>query len=135
MIYLKTYESYNDINYDIIIDDIKDICLELSDDGFNIVIVEPNYKNLNRLQISIILSRNMEKADLFELGDVKDTILRIGDYLNKYKFIISEIDSLAWIKKDGSIRQPSKLDLSFNIEEWDNDQEAMLVNIYYDINE
>ena len=135
MIYLKTYESYNDINYDIIIDDIKDICLELSDDGFNIVIVEPNYKNLNRLQVSIILSHNMEKADLFELGDVKDTILRIGDYLNKYKFIISEIDSLAWIKKDGSIRQPSKLDLSFNIEEWDNDQEAMLVNIYYDINE
>jgi hypothetical protein len=37
MRYLKTYESYNDnINYDIIIDDIKDICLELSDDGFSI---------------------------------------------------------------------------------------------------
>jgi len=130
---MKYLKKYDNINYGIIIDDIKDICLELSDDGFNVVVVEPNYKNLNRLQVSIILSHNMEKADLFKLDDVKDTILRIGDYLNKYKFIISEIDSLAWIRKDGSIRQPSKLDLSFDIEEWDNDQEVMLVNIYYDI--
>jgi hypothetical protein len=132
MRYLKTHESYNDnINYDIIIDDIKDICLELSDDGFSIEIFEPNYKSLMRLHINIILSPSREKADLFKLGGIKDTILRICDYLNQYEFIISEIDSMGPVPdKYGNF---NKIDLGFNVEEWDNNQEIILLNIYYDI--
>jgi len=133
MRYLKTHESYNDnINYDIITDYIKDICLELSDDNFNIEVVEPNYKNLMRLQICIILSHDKIKADLFKLGDIKDTILRIGDYLNQYGFIISEIVSLADILDNG-IHKQFKPSLSFSVEEWDDNLDVLLLHIYYDI--
>jgi hypothetical protein len=133
MKYLKKYESYNDnINYDIITDYIKDICLELSDDNFNIEVVEPNYKNLMRLQICIILSHDKIKADLFKLGDIKDTILRIGDYLNQYGFIISEIVSLADILDNG-IHKQFKPSLSFSVEEWDDNLDVLLLHIYYDI--
>ena len=133
MKYLKEYESYNDnINYDIITDYIKDICLELSDDNFNIEVVEPNYKNLMRLQICIILSHDKIKADLFKLGDIKDTILRIGDYLNQYGFIISEIVSLADILDNG-IHKQFKPSLSFSVEEWDDNLDVLLLHIYYDI--
>jgi hypothetical protein len=133
MKYLKKYESYSDnINYDIITDYIKDICLELSDDNFNIEVVEPNYKNLMRLQICIILSHDKIKADLFKLGDIKDTILRIGDYLNQYGFIISEIVSLADILDNG-IHKQFKPSLSFSVEEWDDNLDVLLLHIYYDI--
>jgi hypothetical protein len=92
--YLKTYEAYI-YNCDDIIDYLKDIFLELSDDGFNVEVVEPNYKNINRLQVSIILSPDMEKANIFKLGDIKDTLLRANDFLSKQNFIMVEVDSVS----------------------------------------
>lgn len=81
MKYIKSFESlHNEKSYNEICDDLSDICLELQDVGF-IIRFTSMYKNgsttaSNYYGLSISISKSQ-----FELSEIKETILRIVDYM------------------------------------------------------
>lgn len=97
----KIFESFSGQSIDSpVIDDIKDICLELSDDGFNIDI-DDNPTILYKYQqnydiISIVIQRN--DGGRFYYKDAKEVVDRLEDYLGDrmYRKFVWEGNHLGW---------------------------------------
>lgn len=74
-----------------VIQDLKDICLELQDDGFNII-VKPVGPMPEYLQITKIISKRIEDGGEsrsflhFEWGEVSEVVERIIHYMNMNKY-------------------------------------------------
>lgn len=75
---IKLFESNNDIN------DIKDICLELEDEGFTIV--DYIYKHNDTDEVRIIRESGEEGAHKarFKYKDVDEVVTRLKRYLGGY---------------------------------------------------
>jgi len=80
MRYLKTFESLNEES---ILLDLKDMALELNDLGFNIDVYNDTIANTGNILVKIVHSRNFTMGPL-----LKEFIFRITDYMkeNGYKF-------------------------------------------------
>jgi hypothetical protein len=80
MKYIELFEKFNNKK----LADIDDILLELKDDGFNIEI-KTNYNN--SLNINISININAFTLGEFHFSRIEDTVNRLIDYLNDYKFV------------------------------------------------
>lgn len=80
MKYLKTFESLNEES---LILDLKDMALELNDSGFNIAVYNDPIANTGNILVKIVHSKNFTMS-----SSVKEFIFRITDYMkeNGYKF-------------------------------------------------
>lgn len=79
MRYIKLFENFNESISEEMIQDLKDICLELRDEGFRIQI----FNTESSIQIYIDRPINI-KCIKFRLDEIKEYILRIIDYLKEY---------------------------------------------------
>ncbi len=70
---MKHLRKYNESKEDISIEDIKDICQELEDEGFSVRIIP----GIDLIYINICLLSHL----YFQYKDVKETVLRLKDYL------------------------------------------------------
>lgn len=137
MIHLKTYQvfesdtyfnsiSFDDDELDSIKSYLRDIFYELEDDNFDIEIDGPRFKNLYRLNISIIKIVENEKADTYKLGDISEVIHRVYDYLESVGCEIDEVDSM------NTFNVPSKkINVDKDIDKWDLSQELLVTNFYF----
>lgn len=107
MKHIKTYQIFESI--DTIINDFRDILLELSDDQFNIQVKKGNHHVYSK-QIGVIISkdggnfdfwtkRNIGELTPFMFGEVKEYLLRILDYAksegwNDFNFDIVTVEKL-----------------------------------------
>lgn len=89
MKYLKKYISFNEKgNIKLVIPIIKDILIELEDDGFEYDLIVNNHsKDWYKLIDQDIkwITLRIKNKELFSLLDVEEYILRLVDFLNKYK--------------------------------------------------
>lgn len=82
MKYLKKFES-NELNLSEVISNIKDICLEIKDVGFNIDIESPGDTRVKTIKIEISL-RTQPKS--FAFDQISEVYKRIKDYTSPYGF-------------------------------------------------
>lgn len=121
MRYLKIFEDFNNGN---ILLDVKDILLELEDNGFHTDIKNQDYKgSMNKIVITISKEKDIiedegdeiepplivtEQSD-FNLSEIKDVVLRLRDFLESSGFNLFYCDYYTWgefgvtIKKDNFI--------------------------------
>ena len=78
MKYLKRFES-NEFSISEIVDTIKDICLELKDDGFEIDVKSPGETRVKTIIIEI-------KHKSFTFDKISEVYDRIKDYASQYEF-------------------------------------------------
>lgn len=138
MKYLTNYKLFESIE-----DDIKsyltDICLYLTDIGFEVTIdyVSREFIKLDEMwTINIIYSPNQVQTNNFKLGDVKNTIYTILDYMNSEDYFISLISG--FLKKlntdTGQILYNQRINIPKNVDEWDKDQQLSLIQFYFEKN-
>jgi hypothetical protein len=141
MKYLKKYQLFESIE-----DDIKsyltDICLDLTDIGFEVTIDYINRPNvyteceINTFVINIIYSPNQLQTTNFKLGDVKNTIYTILDYMNSEDYFITLTSG--FLKKlntdTGQILYNQRINIPKNLDEWDKDQQLSLIQFYFEKN-
>ena len=136
MKYVKSYKVFEaDFfaadNFDEIKSYLEDIFLDLSDEGFNVEVTEPNLKNHYRLQISIVFAPSYERGDPFKLSEIKDCVERAYEYLEDLdNYFLDEFYAYGPNYKDFR-----KLDIPNDINKWDLSQELVFANIYFDKNE
>lgn len=136
MKHLKSYKVFETDffaadNFDEIKSYLEDIFLDLSDQGFNVEITEPNLKNHYRLQISIVFAPNYEKGDPFKLSEIKDCVERAYEYLEDLdNYFLDEFYAYGPNYKDFR-----KLDIPNDINEWDLSQELVFAYICFDKND
>ena len=130
MKYLTNYKIFESIE-----DDIKsyltDICLDLTDIGFEVTI---DYVSLDEMwTINIIYSPNWLQTNNFKLGDVKNTIYTILDYMNSEDYFITLTSG--FLKKlntdTGQILYNRRINIPKNVDEWDKDQQLSLIQFYF----
>ena len=125
MIYLKKYKLFESKLYpDEVVQTIKDIFLELQDDNYRVEVTEPKlYKELN---ISIISKRG-ESVVPFTLGDIKDEVQRMVDYLQELNtgYFLEEVDGYG-----PTFKNFKKIELPTNVSQWEDDQQIVLLNLY-----
>ena len=138
MKYLTNYKIFESIG-----DDIKsyltDICLDLTDIGFEVTI---DYVSLDEMwTINIIYSPKLRffgqhswlQTNNFKLGDVKNTIYTILDYMNSEDYFITL--TLGFLKKlntdTGQILYNQRINIPKNVDEWDKDQQLSLIQFYF----
>lgn len=85
MRYLKTYESFDDnrpSNQTKLIDDVEDIFLDLSDNGFEVDLSIMNYTPpmLDDSLKSLVVDLVPLQMEFFRWSDIKDTIERLEEY-------------------------------------------------------
>ena len=133
MKYLTNYKIFESIE-----DDIKsyltDICLDLTDIGFEVTI---DYVSLDEMwTINIIYSPNWLQTNNFKLGDVKNTIYTILDYMNSEDYFITLTSG--FLKKlntdTGQILYNQRINIPKNVDEWDKDQQLSLIQFYFEKN-
>ena len=133
MKYLTNYKIFESIE-----DDIKsyltDICLDLTDIGFEVTI---DYVSLDEMwTINIIYSPNWLQTNNFKLGDVKNTIYTILDYMNSEDYFITLTSG--FLKKlntdTGQILYNRRINIPKNVDEWDKDQQLSLIQFYFEKN-
>jgi hypothetical protein len=98
MKWLKTYESHHKLSDDII-QNLKDICLELTDQGFGIAINSDLPKSLlssppfsNKINLTILKSSsNGNKEFLYK--EISEVVERISDFMDSrgYKSVITPL--------------------------------------------
>ncbi len=71
--------KYNESIDTVILTDVKDICQELEDDGFYTYTAQINFKKPS-FYVEII--KNIRVDEYFQYKDVKETVLRLRDYLD-----------------------------------------------------
>lgn len=92
MKYLKSFNEASEMdNFTEIINNIKDICIELQHEG---LIVNVNSPGETRVKTILIDINKNKKA--FSFGELKDVIYRIIDYLNPYGFIFYHKSSVKY---------------------------------------
>ena len=107
-------------------DIIKQFILDLTDIGFSIDLYDPNFKNMMRPNLNIIYCPG-EKAESFKLGDVKETISLISNYMKSEEYFIDDI-----VVHGPDFRIFRKIDISKDTNEWDDNQELVQMIIYFD---
>lgn len=87
MRYLKTYESFKDIN----IESVRDILLDLEDDGFQTSVWYYDHRYDSKSKkgrdndfIRIKITRN-EPFSVFHTSEIKECLFRVFDYLKQNK--------------------------------------------------
>lgn len=107
MKYLKTYSetleetsSYNEsieikerkleLTDDVIANELHDICLELSDEGFDISITKDYYWDVNHITLLTSYRITFKKPNEFIREDIHETLLRMEDYLKSENFRFDE---------------------------------------------
>jgi hypothetical protein len=84
MNHLKKFESFN--NVDFLIDNIKDILLELDDGGY-LTAVDKKHDYLDRITIHI----SSKSGDIFSINDISEEIIRINDFIVADECVIKNI--------------------------------------------
>jgi hypothetical protein len=105
---------------------IEQLILDLTDIGFSIDLIDPNLKNMMRPCLNIIYTPS-EKAESFKLGDVKETISLISNYMVSEEYFIDDIDV-----HGPNFRNFRRIDISKDTNEWDDNQELVQMIIYFD---
>lgn len=132
MKHLKTYRLFESKRYpDEVIQTIKDIFLELQDDNYGVGVFEPKLHNMMRLNISIISERG-ESAVPFTLGDIKDEVQRMVDYLQELNagYFLEEVDG-----SGPTFKNFNKIKLPTDVNQWEDDQQLVMLNLYIDHDE
>ena len=138
MKYLTNYKIFESIE-DNIKSYLTDICLDLTDIGFEVTI---DYVSLDEMwTINIIYSPKLRffgqhswlQTNNFKLGDVKNTIYTILDYMNSEDYFITL--TLGFLKKlntdTGQILYNQRINIPKNVDEWDKDQQLSLIQFYF----
>ena len=133
MKYLTNYKIFESIE-DNIKSYLTDICLDLTDIGFEVTI---DYVSLDEMwTINIIYSPNWLQTNNFKLGDVKNTIYTILDYMNSEDYFITLTSG--FLKKlntdTGQILYNRRINIPKNVDEWDKDQQLSLIQFYFEKN-
>ena len=133
MKYLTNYKIFESIE-DNIKSYLTDICLDLTDIGFEVTI---DYVSLDEMwTINIIYSPNWLQTNNFKLGDVKNTIYTILDYMNSEDYFITLTSG--FLKKlntdTGQILYNQRINIPKNVDEWDKDQQLSLIQFYFEKN-
>lgn len=126
MKHLKTYRKLFESSVEEIKEYLKDIALELTDVRFSVEISEPNMKNFFRYNVNII-SGTKGKNVQFKLGDIKDVVCRMKDYMLSINYFIDEVDA-----SGPSFKHFRKIEVDKDPYKWDEDLELVLINIYFD---
>ena len=132
MKHIKTYQLFESKRYpDEVIQTIKDIFIELEDEHFSIEINEPKLNNMMRLNISIISERGGLDAP-FTLGDIKDEVQRMVDYLQELNtgYFLEEVDGYG-----PTFKNFNKIELPTDVNQWEDDQQLVMLNLYIDHDE
>ena len=132
MKHIKTYKLFESKRYpDEVIQTIKDIFIELEDEHFSIEINEPKLNNMMRLNISIISGRGGLDAP-FTLGDIKDEVQRMVDYLQELNagYFLEEVDGYG-----PTFKNFNKIELPTDVNQWEDDQQLVMLNLYIDRDE
>ena len=132
MKHIKTYQLFESKRYpDEVIQTIKDIFIELEDEHFSIEINEPKLNNMMRLNISIISERGGLDAP-FTLGDIKDEVQRMVDYLQELNagYFLEEVDGYG-----PTFNNFNKIELPTDVNQWEDDQQLVMLNLYIDHDE
>ncbi len=132
MKYLKKFESCfisesNRKEYDKNI--IRQLALDLMDDGFLVDITEPSLYNSMRPEVNIIYSPNQEKAEPYQLGDIKETASQIVEYMDTEGYFVDQVTT-----HGPNFHKFRQLDISKNLNEWNENQEVVSLSIYFDCN-
>jgi|SaaInlV_165m_DNA_1040744.scaffolds.fasta_scaffold03506_5 hypothetical protein len=92
MKYLKTFESISYVNTDLEYD-IKDIFLsEVDEDRFDLTLVSPYGKDYLICGVSLgEVSFEDDEHEGFRLGEIKDFLLRLKDYLDSNNFTYTQL--------------------------------------------
>lgn len=85
MKYLKKYKIFENK-----IQDIEDILLELSDDNFDVEVIETYKKDI---KVSICIPKNETDLECFKFSKIEEYVRRIIEYLKDYKFSFQTWDS------------------------------------------
>ncbi len=75
---MKHLKKYNENIENSTIEDIKDILLELEDEGFKV-----DYSNLKDIKGEDSISIKKDAAKGFKYSDIKEVLLRLKDYLGE----------------------------------------------------
>ena len=106
MKYLKLFKIFESNSY---IYDIKEIFIQLVDDGYDIKVYKPDYLNkpksyLNSIQIEI------KSDDKFKISDISSELLRLKDYIgDSYKYLI-KYETRKWLSEKDFIDDLSKIE-------------------------
>jgi len=130
MKHLKTYRKLFESSVEEIKEYLKDIALELTDVRFSVEISEPNMKNFFRYNVNII-SGTKGKNVQFKLGDIKDVVCRMKDYMLSMNYFIEDATILDF-QLDASGPSFNHLKVDKDPYKWDEDLELVLINIYFD---
>ena len=126
MKYLKTYKIFESVEYynkDI----IHQLSLDLMDEEFLVDIREPSLYNSMRLEVNIIHSTNQEKAEPYQLGDIKETLSQIVEYMDSEGYFVDQVTA-----SGPNFKEFRELKISKNLNEWDENQQVVSLSIYFD---
>ena len=100
---IKTYKLFESTETNIK-EDIKDIFLELEDEGFDVKVASLNHLDPKEVIIKRGPTFNGSYVDIntFLLEDVYEHILTCKSYLKEMGFIITNIEAWAKVIKDGA---------------------------------
>ncbi len=77
MRFLKRFKRYKLPDVGISVDDVKDICIELEDAGFEVTFPDTGGEILLRINIK-------KNSGYFKYNEVKEVLLRLKDYLGEH---------------------------------------------------
>lgn len=83
---IKTFENFNNNE---MVDTVKDICLELEDEGFDV--------RHNWINETTIMKGTGAKHVLFDYNEVKEVIDRLREYLGDRLISISASNGSGWV--------------------------------------
>ena len=137
MKYLKTYHIFE--SHDTIINDFKDILLELSDESFNVRVKKGDHHAYSKC-VDIVISkdggnfdfwteRNIGELTPFLFGDVKDYLIRVLEYANSERWHHYNFDIVTTEKLHNCLDSKSFNDGTYKTSIKIKDDE--IVNSYY----
>ena len=80
MRYLKTYKLFESYFKSDFIDDIKDLTLDLSDEGFEVYVHEVDYTPTDKSGSIKAIAVDLKPSNMFSWSDIKDSVERIEEY-------------------------------------------------------
>ena len=96
MKYLKLFENFSDD----MIRDIKEIFLELSDFGYEIIVRRVTYMREDKKDTEAIAVDISKNYTVFKYEDIEDTILVLKSYVSEYKIDVEIVSINEFISLD-----------------------------------
>jgi hypothetical protein len=78
--YIKTYKLFESYFQNDFINDIKDITLDLSDEGFEVYVHEVDYTPTDKSGSIKAIAVDLKPSNMFRWSDIKDSVERIEEY-------------------------------------------------------